>query len=68
MRQLTHPNQGRYLSDTKEDAERRMGLLLSASNEGQIRSVFGAKAVDSFQVRPVECYETGDAKGIYFDD
>jgi hypothetical protein len=60
-RTLTFANQGRNHYRTREDAERslaqyRPGLEMSIG-----------KAADTLEVREVECYDHGDAKGIYFD-
>jgi len=67
MRKLVHPNQGRYFSDTEEDANKQLETMLRSNTQAQFADVFGEQAVGTFEVRPVECYDSGDAKSIYFD-
>lgn len=66
VRQLTRANQGRNHFASEADAERYLALF-KQSNEASLAQVFGQQAVDTFAVRPVKCYEHGDAVGIYFD-
>lgn len=62
LRQLTLANQGRNHYRTRADAERAMRLL-----EPDLRAKVLGDDADTLEVRPVECYEHGDAIGIYFD-
>lgn len=61
MRTLTMANQGRNHYATEEQAQK----ALAAFRPG-LRSVIG-EAVETLEVRPVECWSHGDAKGIWFD-
>jgi hypothetical protein len=61
LRVLTLANQGRNHCDTKEQAQEKLDLFRNSLRE----SVLGDMA-DTLEVRPVECYEHGDAIGIYF--
>jgi hypothetical protein len=62
MRTLTFANQGRNLYETREIAEASVDLLKDSLRE----KVLGDMA-DTLEVRQVDCYESGDAKGIFFD-
>ena len=62
MRTLTFANQGRNHYDTMTEAE----LALLTFKPG-LERVIGAKGVASLEVRPVDCYDHGDAKGVWFD-
>lgn len=66
LRSLATANQGRYFHDTPESAETHLRAILSNNSYDTLKSVFGD--VSKMEVRPVDCYETGDAKGIYFDN
>lgn len=61
LRTLTFANQGRNHYVTREEAEALMALFAPG-----LRNVLGAKTA-TLEVREVECYDHGDAKGIYFD-
>lgn len=62
LRTLTLPNQGRYHFDTLAEAE----AALASLKESLRAKVLGSTA-DTLEVREVDCYDHGDAKGIYFD-
>ena len=62
LRQLTFANQGRNFYDTAEAAREAMALY-----EPDLRAKILGAAADTLDVRPVECYENGDAKAIYFE-
>jgi hypothetical protein len=65
MRTLTFANQGRNHYQARKDAEAALAAYLS---NGSLRDrVLGDKA-DTLEVRAVECYDHGDAMGIYFSD
>lgn len=64
-RVLAFANQGRNHFDTQEAAERHLRATLENNTADTLRSVYGD--VSKMEVRPVECYEHGDAIGIYFD-
>jgi hypothetical protein len=65
MRILTFPNQGRNHYDTQEAA---VQALQQFRDNGSIRNVIGETGYRTLEVRPVTCYDHGDAVGIYFDD
>jgi len=62
LRTLTFANQGRNHYATRAEAEALIALFAPG-----LRSVLGAKTA-TLEVREVDCYDHGDAKGIYFDD
>jgi hypothetical protein len=62
LRQLTFANQGRNHYKTREEAQSKLDLL-----RDDLRNKFLGDAADTLEVREVECYHHGDAKGIYFD-
>lgn len=63
LRQLTFANQSRNFYDTHEQAQ----LALDAFKPSLRDKLLGDKA-DSLDVREVECYDNGDAIGIYFSN
>lgn len=63
LRQLTFGNQGRNHCKTKEEAQEKLDALKDSLRE----KILGDEA-DTLEVRPVDCYDHGDAKGIYFGD
>ena len=63
MRTLTFGNQARKIYDTMSEALIAMELFKPSLRD----KVLGTMA-DSLEVRPVDCYEHGDAKGVWFDD
>lgn len=70
MRQLTRANQGRNMFDDEELAKRYREAFLLANTIACLESAYGKQAVGTFEVRPVQCYtsgDAGDAVGIYFD-
>lgn len=68
LRTLACANQGRNHFDTEEQAEAMLyAILRNPTNSLEtLRHVYGD--LSKMQVRPVECYEHGDAVGVYFDD
>jgi hypothetical protein len=62
LRQLTFANQGRNHYKTEEDAQTNLELY-----KPDLRAKVIGDAADTLEVRPVECYDSGDARGIYFD-
>ena len=62
LRTLTLPNQGRHHFDTLAEAEYALKLL-----EPDLRAKVLGSLADTLEVREVDCYDHGDAKGIYFD-
>lgn len=64
MRTLTFANQGRNHYKTQEAAQKALDGYLKV---GDLREKVLGNMADTLEVRPVECYDHGDAKGIYFD-
>ena len=62
LRQLTFANQGRNHYETEGAAKQMLRRF-----EPDLRAKVLGAAADTLEVRPVECYDHGDAKGIYFD-
>lgn len=63
MRGLTFANQGRNHFDTREAAEQYIAAMKKNNPAKLITDMYR----DSLEVRPVECYWHGDAKGVWFD-
>lgn len=61
LRQLTFANQGRNSYATSQDAEEAMAVF-----EPDLRAKILGDMANTLEVRAVDCYENGDAKGIYF--
>jgi len=61
-RTLTFANQGRNHYETAEAANTAM-----RDYEPDLRARMGDAAADSLQVRAVQCYDHGDAVGVWFD-
>lgn len=66
-RQLTGHNQGHAFAHTEIIAQARLQAFHENNRDSTLSQVFGPQALGTFEVRPVECYDSGDAKGIYFD-
>lgn len=62
QRTLTFANQGRNHYETREAAEKAMREF-----EPDLRAKVLGDRADSLEVRDVECWPSGDAKGIYFN-
>lgn len=67
MRQLTWPNQGRYHYETPEMAQKWISDATANNSPENLSRFFGPQAIGTFEVRPVECYDNGDAVRIFFD-
>lgn len=67
QRQLLGPNQGRCFKDTVGEAQQGLKSFVENNTEKQLKEVYGPQAIGTFAVRAVECYENGDAIGIFFD-
>jgi hypothetical protein len=67
MRTLSSANQGRNHFEKREDASARLYAILKNNSPKTIEQHYGMQAVGTFEVRPVECYDHGDATGIYFE-
>ena len=62
MRELAFDN-NHYNIHTKKEANKKLKLLLKNNSSERIEELVGI----DLEVRPVECYEGGDAKQRYFD-
>lgn len=65
MRQLSFGNQGRWHYETALEAQQKLDAIKLHTPIDTLQMLYGDP--DTMQVRPVDCYENGDAKGIYFD-
>ena len=65
MRTLSCPNQGRNHRDHKEDADKLLEVCTLNTASDLLAQIYGKQAVGTFEVRPVKCYDHGDAVGIY---
>jgi hypothetical protein len=61
-RTLTFANQGRNHYETSQAAQQALW-----DYEPDLRAKVIGAAADTLEVRPVRCYDHGDAVGIYFD-
>ena len=61
VRQVTFANQARNMYDSRQEAQEAMELY-----ETDLRSKILGESANTLEVRSVECYDNGDAKGIYF--
>jgi len=67
LRTLSGPNQGRYFKDTREEAEKHLRDFLTNNSEERLADIYGKQAIGTFRVDEFDCYDHGDAKGIYVD-
>lgn len=66
LRKLVGPNQGRYFKATREEAAEHLAAFEGPTNgEERLASIFGRQAIGTFRVDAFECYDHGDAVGIY---
>lgn len=69
LRQLTFGNQGRNHYKTRDEAEAALKLYApSLGGSWPILKVLAPGEAETLEVREVDCYDHGDAKGIYFED
>lgn len=62
-------NQGRYHFDTPAAAHAWRRALLENNSRGQLEGLFnGPAGVASIAVSPIDCYDHGDAVGVYADE
>lgn len=66
LRVLATANQGRYHSDTREQAEAKLKTMLENNSESTMQSVFGKNYRKEMKVIPVQCYDHGDAVGTVY--
>lgn len=68
LRTLCGINQGRFFKDTREAAEQAMRDIMANTGEDRLVEIYGKQAIGTFRVDAFECYDSGDAKGIYVDE
>lgn len=68
MRTLTRSNQGQNHFATKPEANNYLAQFIQNNSVDTLEQVFGNQALGTFQIWPVDCYDHGDAVGIFFDD
>jgi hypothetical protein len=68
IRTIFGANQGRNFFDTEGAAQKHMRAVLLNNAADKLTSTFGPLVIESLRVTPAECYENGDAFGIYFGD
>lgn len=67
FRQLSLTNQGRNHFDTHDAAKTYLVAMIQNNSGKTIADTFGPWP-ETLDVRPVECWDHGDAKAFYFDD
>ena len=65
-RVLTFANQSRNHYNTRDKAEKALEQL-KVNGLPRIREILGETGFATLEVREIECYENGDAKGIYVE-
>lgn len=68
LRTMLGPNQGRYMKETRAEAQELLDAIMQESGEQRLVEVCGEQARGTFRVDPFHCYAHGDAKGIYVDE
>ena len=58
-------NQGHYFYDTREAAQAWLDACFQNTGEDRLVSIWGEQSRGTFRVDAFDCYENGDAKGIY---
>ena len=66
-RMLAHAAQGRNTFETEAECQRWIDAA-KRNSPSQLRQVHGPAGVGTLEPRKVLCHETGDPRGIYFDD
>jgi len=64
-RSIHGPAWSRNMFDSAESAERHLADVLANTGMDRLCMIYGEQARGTFRVDPVECWETGDPKGIY---
>jgi hypothetical protein len=62
LRTLTFANQGKNFYSTRREAQTALDIF-----KPSLRAKILFERADTLEVREVECWESGDAKGIYFE-
>ncbi len=68
LRTMVTANQGRHMHETRGQAEEWMEKFLANNTIEQLVQVFGKQSLGTFRVDSFDCYDHGDAKGIYVDE
>jgi hypothetical protein len=68
FRILAQANQGRNHFKTKEEANQHLKAVIQNNSPSTLESIYGKEGLKTLEVRPVNCYDHGDAMGIYFDN
>ncbi len=66
LRTLISANQGRNFHDTREDALAALASLRGHNHPTRLAEFYGSP--DTLEIRPIICWNNGDACGIYFDE
>lgn len=64
MRSLAFDNNSRNTYATEAEAITKMNNVIQNNSKERVEECVGK----DLQVRPVDCWSSGDAKGIYFDN
>ena len=67
VRQLTRTNRSDSHFETEEKGKEYLKAFLLNNSEELLKQVFGPECIGTFEIRPVKCYNNGDAMEIYFD-
>ncbi len=68
MRTLTQGAQGRYTYETPDTAQEWIDAAIKTNSPDTLASIYGAQAINTFEVRPCECWPVHfDPKGVWFD-
>lgn len=65
-RQMYNANHAKNFFDTKEAAEQRMADMLANNSLDSLHQIFTRYGVETFSVRPYNCYEHGEAESQDF--
>ncbi len=70
MRTLTRRNWGQNHFETREAGEKYLEAFLNpeTNRESTLIEIFGKRAIGTFKICPIECYDHGDAISVYVDE
>lgn len=68
LRVMITPNQGRHMHETRAKADDWMESFLENNTTERLSNVYGPRSLGTFRVDAFECYDHGDAVGIYVDE
>lgn len=66
--QLVTGNQGRHFRDDFAEAVAGLRSFYLHNSPDTLAQIFGVQALGTFMVSSIDCYQTGDARGIYTDN